>query len=101
MNGPAHGAPDPVHFPPPHDPEPMKAPQKREPVAAELNRGDVIVAGIDFPRGHGRRTCLVTFVNRRHTEDGLAVVRGRFRTNRGSWSTMERFLVGPYQRVQS
>lgn len=72
-----------------------------------------IIATVRFPRGEGRRECLVTKVTqlRRFSGQGttfLSVadepmerVIGRYRTNRGAWSTMERVLLRPFERAGS
>lgn len=85
------------HFPPPSEPEPQEAPQQREPIPAELASGDLIMATVAFPRGDSEVECLVTHVKRR----GAPLVIGRYKTKRGSWSTMERTLQPPFRRVPS
>jgi hypothetical protein len=80
----------------------VEAPQKREPVPAELepaelSPGDVVRATVAFPRGDSEVKCRIVHVKRR----GDLVVIGRYETKRGSWSTMERTLKPPFRRVPS
>ena len=89
-------------FPPPSEPEPMEAPQKREPIPAGFfpSVHDVIMADIDFPAGRARkpRRCLVTFVSREGITDvDGRIVRGRWERDEGGWSKRELRLHGPFK----